>query len=441
MRGQLESENPDDVAAAAEFLFERAHTSHLRSHENKEQMRRDGAIPVLFRALESSSRDARYHACSALSEMAFRNEVNCMAIAQCEDGLETIVAILMSDDLALKEDALLIVNNCAAFCEDVCTAIVSCPGMLDSLKALIHPCAAGASSVSVGAVNCLSRCKEVQDVLLRAGFAEALLPVLKMIGTGDKHHAHVARATMALANITAGGCAKMFGSDTERRAALGTTVTILKQSIKGDNWAGIHFAPYSVMYPLTHLATSKSNREVLVELGVADDLTTLIREWKTLGHQAGQTLRLALNLTENLCQSLESQLSLRSAGMMPVLENLADGSDSDDAGVMVQASRILRSMTEGHVAFFMGMHPRLGSASPLAQLDGLVMGEIARMAFGCAAITPLAKPVMHGSGGTEAVVDSGEDKREMILNAALARLLHSGQLTPSPGLRRMTTLL
>jgi hypothetical protein len=95
----------------------------MRSVENKEQMRRDGAIPVLFKALDSESRDARYHACSALSELAFRNELNCMAIAQSEDGLEAIVEILIGEDSTLKEDALLVVNNCAAFCVDVCTAM------------------------------------------------------------------------------------------------------------------------------------------------------------------------------------------------------------------------------------------------------------------------------------------------------------------------------
>ena len=121
--------------------------------------------------------EARYHACSALSELAFRNELNCMAIAQSEDGLEAIVEILDAEDVALKEDALLVVNNCAAFCVDVCTAIVSCPGMLDALKALVQVSAAGVSSVAVGAINCLSRCKEVREVLLHVGMLETLLPV------------------------------------------------------------------------------------------------------------------------------------------------------------------------------------------------------------------------------------------------------------------------
>ena len=90
---QLDSADPDDVVAAAEvcalyfarivsphhhqpplaarsdfylhgvqFLFERAHTSHMRSGGNKDQMRIQGAIPALFRTLRSQSDDARSHA-------------------------------------------------------------------------------------------------------------------------------------------------------------------------------------------------------------------------------------------------------------------------------------------------------------------------------------------------------------------------------------------
>jgi hypothetical protein len=54
--------------------------------------------------------------------------------------------------------------------------------------------------------------------------------------------------------------------------------------------------------------------------------------------------------------------------------------------------RIRKALADGHVAFMMGQHPRLGARSPLMLLDGLVMGKIARLAFGCAAITPLAVP-------------------------------------------------
>jgi hypothetical protein len=437
---QLESEDPNEVAAAAEFLFERAHTSHMRATENKEQMRRDGAIPVLFKALSSPLRDARYHACSALSELAFRNELNCMAISQSEDGLEAIVDILQGDDVALKEDAMLVVNNCAAFCEDVCTAIVSCPGMLDALKSLVHSSAAGASSVAVGTVNCLSRCHEVQQVLLHAGFLEALLPVIKEAGIGDKHEAHVARATMAIANLTQGACEGVFEKDEDRNAALATTVKILSLSIKGENWAGIHFAPYSVVYPLSNLANSSENTDVLMECGLADHLTDLIREWKDVGHHSDKTLELAMQITENLCETQQSQRSLRTAGMMPVIEDVLLGKccDKSKTAVMAQAARILKKLTSGHVAFFMGHHARLGSKSPLQQLDALVMGKIAQLAFGCSDITPLSPPAQGAcvqAREAAAALSAADRQRLMMLNAAIARMESAMQTGVGGGAR------
>ena len=407
----------------------------MRSVENKEQMRRDGAIPVLFKALDSESRDARYHACSALSELAFRNELNCMAIAQSEDGLEAIVEILIGEDSTLKEDALLVVNNCAAFCVDVCTAIVSCPGMLDALKALVQTNAAGVSSVAVGAINCLSRCKEVREVLLDVGMLETLLPVVKVAGVGDRHEAHVARATMAIANLTKGKCEGVFDRDDDRKFALGTTVKILSQSLKGENWAGIHFAPYSVIYPLCNLALTDENKEVLLECGLAEQLSTLIKEWRGVGHQSEQTLELAVQIAENLCCSQKSQRCMRSAGMMAALEDVAAGKHTQNVRVQLQAAHIVKKMTEGHVAFFMGHQHRLGENSPLFQLDDLTMSKIAHMAFGCAEITPLNAQVVKEQEALDIGCPSTEDQRIRVLNAALARMQHSNQVPG--GLRRI----
>jgi hypothetical protein len=431
---QLESENPNDVAAAAEFLFERAHMSHLRSMENKEQMRRDGAIPVLFKALESPSREARYHACSALSELAFRNELNCMAIAQSDGGLESIMEILVGEDVALKGDALLVVNNCAAFCPHVCTAIVSCPGMLDAIRALVDVSAAGASSIAVGLINCLSRCKEVQMVLLHAGFLEALLPVVRSVGVGDKHEAHVARATMAIANLTEGACEGVFEKEEARRAALNTTVKILSHSIKGENWAGIHFAPYSVIYPICNLAHSSENKEVLMECGLADHLTSLIRDWKLVGLQGEETLGLAIKMTEDFCASQKAQRCMRDAGMMHALERVVQGKCTEDVAVLLQAARILQKMTEAHRAFYMGQHSRLGANSPLFLLDECVMGQIANLALGCAVITPLGAEPSSGDS------HSADDVRKLALSAALARQHQGGGGSPPPGLRRTRRL-
>jgi hypothetical protein len=56
--------------------------------------------------------------------------------------------------------------------------------MFDAIRALVDVSAAGASSIAVGLINCLKRCKEVRMVLLHAGFLEALLPVVRSVGGG-----------------------------------------------------------------------------------------------------------------------------------------------------------------------------------------------------------------------------------------------------------------
>jgi len=258
---------------------------------------------------------------------------------------------------------------------------------------------------------------------------------------------------MAIANLAEGGCAGMFDSEEDRRAVLGTTVKILSHSIRGQNWAGIHFAPFSVVYPLSNLSQSVENRELLMECGLAEELARLISDWKEVGHHSDRTLGLALNIAEDMCDAQRTQRRLRDAGMLPVLEELAAMPEvAADAAFRLQVLRIRKALTDGHVAFMMGQHPRLGARSPLMLLDGLVMGKIAHLAFGCAAITPLAVPEdaegaggVGGSGGEVcASLEEGksaeEDKRVMMLNAALARMERSGQ-APRQGLRRMTTLL
>ena len=53
-------------------------------------------------------------------------------------------------------------------------------------------------------------------------------------------------------------------------------------------------------------------------------------------------------------------------------------------------NQCLKDMTERHAAFSMVYDNRLGLKSPLFQLDKLIMGKIANLAFGSAVITPLA---------------------------------------------------
>jgi len=258
-----------------------------------------------------------------MSELAFRNERNCSAIVHTEGGLRAIVCLLRSGDTQIQEDATLIINNCAAFCEDVCPAIVACPGMLDVLKALITNGTNGAKYVAVGAINCLSRCAAARDQLLASRVVEtALVPVLKKKGAGDKHEAHVARATMAIANLS-GLTNEMFEDDSTRDFALGTCVKILGHALKGESWAGIHFAPYSVMFPLHNLTcrSSEADKLHLVQSGLAIHLTDLIAQWKLVLHQRHKTLTLALQMSKSLCVSQETMRTMRDQGLVQVRSN------------------------------------------------------------------------------------------------------------------------
>ena len=81
--------------------------------------------------------------------------------------------------------------------------IASCPKLLLSLQALATGRNMGAKNVAVGALNCLSRARLAADVLKENKVVEeTLMVVLSERGSGEKHEARIARATMAVANLT-----------------------------------------------------------------------------------------------------------------------------------------------------------------------------------------------------------------------------------------------
>ena len=94
---QLSSDDVNVVASAAEYLFEKAHSSNPRSEQNKMQMGRDGAILDLAILLDRDDDNIRYQALSALSEIAFRDSWNCNAIARTHGLLERLAELLHPD--------------------------------------------------------------------------------------------------------------------------------------------------------------------------------------------------------------------------------------------------------------------------------------------------------------------------------------------------------
>jgi hypothetical protein len=162
-----------------------------------------------------------------------------MAIVETSDALQGLVSLLQVDHGNNQEDAALVVNNCAAFCEDASPTICACEGMIDALKTLTVQGANGAKNVAVGALNCLSRSRQAADMLLGARVVEdALMRVLEEDGKGEKHEARLARATMALANLTGAGqplkdFSSCFSETNNYKTSLQTIVRILGFALDG----------------------------------------------------------------------------------------------------------------------------------------------------------------------------------------------------------------
>jgi hypothetical protein len=377
---QLDSSDPQVVAAAAEVLFSRSHVSHPSFAENKERMRRMGAIAPLCRGLHSEAWPVQYHACSALSELAFCNKSNCKVIITTPGALDALVNILLSNVMNMREDAALVINNCAAFSEEVCMPIVQSKGMIAALKKLATSGSFDAKCVAVGALNCLSRCKEARPILVEMRVVEdALVPVLREEGAGDKHEARKVRASMVIANLT-GRCDAEHVQDYE---ALPAMVMVLGYALDGRSWAGIHLSAYSVLYPLSHLSQEPGNRPHLMDSGIVGLLARSLDRWSA-GARANAdelTLPLVLSISEQLCQNWDNHVRIRQSGLVRGLREVARGFRGEAAECVQMAQMLLQRLLLAPIAVCMGQHSRLGINSPFFRLDEYITALIIDLSF------------------------------------------------------------
>ena len=146
-------------------------------------------------------------------------------------------------------------------------------------------------------------------------------------------------------------------------------------------WAGIFFAPYSVMFPLHNLTLHPGNRAALVQCGLIELVVRLMREWRQ-GRQADLTLALALSVAEGLSGEWEWKQRMRHAGMVSALQDVRAARRGETEPCRAAADRLLLVLLEGHLAFWMGQHARLGAGSHAGLLDDYVAGIVLEFAFG-----------------------------------------------------------
>ena len=208
---QLAADDAPTVENAAKMIFH-----HAQSAQNKDLVRELGGIPALCAVLRSNS---GHHALSALNELACGNKMNCLAIVSTAGALSALVALFPygrtprdpHDSLSTQELSAMVINNCASFGEEACLRIVEHPCMLVALKHLARSGSCRTRCVTIGAMNCLSRCEGARESLMRVRIVEdMLLPALREapVGAQDLKDQLVVRkmcALMALLNLT-GSC-------------------------------------------------------------------------------------------------------------------------------------------------------------------------------------------------------------------------------------------
>mmetsp|Transcript_22834 Transcript_22834/g.51470 ORF Transcript_22834/g.51470 Transcript_22834/m.51470 type:complete len:427 (-) Transcript_22834:41-1321(-) len=377
---ELKSPNHRNASIAAEFLFERSHTEHERSSWNKDQIRNEGGIPILCHLLKSPSWHVRYHACSALSELAFRNEKNCKAIVENSWALQSLVEMLSTTYTTMQEDAALVINNCAAFCEEACLVMIRHPGLVQALKALVTDGLFGAKNVSVGAINCLTRCDSAKKLLNDLKIVEeALIPAIQEAGYGEKYNARVCRASMAIANLT-GSCYEPLTTISHYHT-VAAMVEILGYSLEGKSWAGINFAPYSVLYPLRSLAYNPKHQSELIQCGLIERIAETMNSWRLEDHRSRQVLLLAIDIANVLFEAPEYQEVFFSSGIFSATKLTASGRRDEGAECIALAENLLAKLSKFPVAVWMGLHHRLGTNSQFQLLDEYVLGIILEYSF------------------------------------------------------------
>lgn len=321
-------------------------------------------------------------------EAALTSELVCQTIAEVPGLLQAVIKRLETD-----VDAVRLVNNLAANCMRSAELFVNVPGSMDALKAS----AKKFKLHSFGVINHLSRCPAASRALIKHGFVEDVLhPALDVgeeVELSVEQEATIARGTLALANLTG------TSSDCPpaNRVALETIVKVLDHAVRGERLATITWLPPAVLYGLRNMTHNTANKLTLLECGLAPVLAQVLDQWVPATGMA--TLELSIESVSNLSTEVEAVQVLWDAGVVRVLQHLADKLEehspcspttpntensrrTDMLRLANEARRLVEVLLQRHVAVCMGQHRRLGGDSPMMMLDDAVVYKILQFAFG-----------------------------------------------------------
>uniref|UniRef100_A0A7S4U791 Uncharacterized protein n=2 Tax=Guillardia theta TaxID=55529 RepID=A0A7S4U791_GUITH len=379
---QLWFDDMDEATSGAEGLCDLCVPSNPQAAVNREVI---GATPTFFegceRLIRSGSPNAIYHACEALSQVAFNNSRNALRIMECRSpSLLSALAHLLEfievkfkqhdnlapsgpmqnqeDDLkrrflafnALSYESkcdlqiaiLRTLNNCAWVSSRACNDIVSYDELMSSIELTLmnemHD-SAGASLETfsqtrvavidsiIGLFILFTSNRRSREVLRRRRVLEDLLLPLIQQSEDIKHPSEQVSCTIAsIFEIVV----KLIPEEQQFPflpdiSTLKTIVWTLQCALDGIIWAGITWSPLSRLQTLSRLAEVDEIKIPLVELHLPDLLVRVLEQWSR--EQGEMLLEHCLHTLLCLMTVQEVRFQLYMTGVWSPLRNIVLGEE------------------------------------------------------------------------------------------------------------------
>jgi hypothetical protein len=335
---QLWFDDWDEATAGAQGLCDLTVPSNTHAPANREII---GATPTVFEGLErllrSGSPNTAYHACEALSQLAFRNNRNAQRIMMCySPHMRTSLSNLLvlesphmdrDSRYELRGAVLRVLNNCAWNSKQVCVEVVEDAALMDRIEALISEASqqgfTGATPVptlmaldaAVGLLNHLSTEPRSRDVLLKRRTAEQVL--LPMVAAAEDLTSPPEQYLCTIAGAVEVVIKLIWNAENPpfvpHGAILQTIVWTLVCALDGVMWAGITWSALGRVQTLSRVACLDSVKVQLIDMNVVECLVRLLNQWTI--EQGVAVLEGALLTLLYLLTAEEGRLRLYVAGV------------------------------------------------------------------------------------------------------------------------------
>jgi hypothetical protein len=335
---QLWFDDWDEATAGAQGLCDLTVPSNPHAPANRELI---GATPTVFEGLERLARsgypNTAYHACEAMSQLAFRNNRNGQRIMTCySPHMRTVLSDLMVlDTPQMDEDSryelrgavLRVLNNCAWNSKQVCVEVVGDTVLMDRIEDVIREACAKplgpaapvpmlmAVDAAVGLLNHLSTEPRSRDVLLERRTAEHVL--LPMVASAQELAAPPEQYLCTIAGAVEVVIKLIWDAEdppfVPHGAVLQTIVWTLVCALDGVMWAGITWSALGRVQTLSRIASVDVVKVQLIDLNVVECLVRLLDQWTV--EQGLAVLEGALLTLLHLLTTEEGRLRMYVAGV------------------------------------------------------------------------------------------------------------------------------